>query len=128
MPLFFGNLVVIFLLLIHLSSYLFMKIILLKWFIFWGKSPFLIKRLIVETDILSNAETSLIVKKRQFSWFFMLGICWGDVWISWIFISDAVTNYHQRSTRFSLGEFYMSEKVYQRQYRNFLLFHYHSFY
>ena len=36
-------------------------------FIFFEKFPFLFKRLIVETEIPSNSETSLIVKKGRFS-------------------------------------------------------------
>ena len=54
-----------------------MKTILLgDSFTFGGKSPFLVNRLIVEIEIPSNFETSLMVKKGRFSALFMVGIWW----------------------------------------------------
>ena len=65
---------------IHSSISFFIKTILLgEIFIFKGKSPFLTKRLIVDTDSPSNFETSFIVKKGLFSELVMVGIWSGNM-------------------------------------------------
>ena len=73
-PLFFWNIVFIFLLFIQSSISLFIKTILLAViFTFFGKSPSLTKRLIVDIEIPRRSETSWIVKRDYF-----LYSCVGD--------------------------------------------------
>ena len=74
-PLFFWNMVVIFLLFIQPSISFFIKTILLGViFTFFGKSPSLTKRLIVDIEIPRHSETSWIEKGDYF-----LYSCVGDL-------------------------------------------------
>ena len=66
-------------------SFFIKNILLGDIFIFLGKSPFVTRRLIVDTEIPSNVDTSLIVKNGRFSWLIMVGIWWEYSWNSCFF-------------------------------------------
>tara|TARA_Y100001970_G_C13721808_1_gene597048 strand:+ start:170 stop:439 length:270 start_codon:yes stop_codon:yes gene_type:complete len=63
-----------------------------------GKSPFLVKRLIVETEIPIRSETSLMVKKGRFCEFMWWGYG-GEIYQNRLFFTSySLSNYQYQST------------------------------